>query len=143
MDNIIKLEGVKLIKATHGGRKIWNNRTKRYEVNPDEVVTSLTLAELTEDDYALIAHAFESTPSNFIPKWFKEGKGFCNMTTSFKIPTVEGSTEYSDLTELIESESRLIGSTINIFVDLKNGAVYPSAIRITSFGEEKNPFEGL
>ncbi len=142
-DNII-INEVKLIKATHGGKKVWDNRTKRYIVNPDEIVTALTLAELTNDDYKLIESAYADTIPNFIPKWFKEQSGFMNLTTAFAIPVMDiDGTIYDDITTLINECPTLIGSTISISLDLKKGSVYPKSIKIVEQGEEKNPFEGM
>lgn len=140
----IVLKGVKLIKATHGGNKVWNNRTHRYDVDSENIVTALTLAELTPEHYELLKPAYEGVASNFVPKWFTDADGFINLKSWFEVPVMGTSGEtYSDIVELIESCSTLIGSTVNIAIDIKKGSVYPHSLKITEYGEERNPFENL
>lgn len=142
--NTAIIRNVKLIKATHSGNKVWNNRTRRYEVDNENIVTALTLAELKEEDYTSIKSAYEGVANNFIPKWYTDAEGFMNLKSWYQIPVMDinGAT-YEDITELIESNPCLIGSTVDIAVDIKKGSIYPRSIKIIEYGEERNPFEGM
>ena len=143
MKEMIILNDVTLVKAKRGAKSVWDNRTKRFTYNNDQLETTLSLFSEDEEVYSKLASAYENTHEKFIPRWFKEKEGYINLKSNFEIPVLTTNDEETTLVDLINESPTLIGSKVNISLTLTDGAVYPNAIKIVEDGEVKNPFEGL
>ena len=143
MKEMVILNDVTLVKAKRGGKSVWDNKTKRFTYNNDQLQTTLSLFSEDEDIYSKLASAYEDTHEKFVPRWFKEKEGYINLKSNFDIPVLTTDDEETTLVDLINESPTLIGSKVNISLTLTDGAVYPNAIKIIEEGEVKNPFEGL
>ena len=143
MKEMIILNDVTLVKAKRGGKSVWDNRTKRFTYNNDQLETTLSLFSEDEEVYSKLASAYADTHEKFIPRWFKEKNGYINLKSNFDIPVLDTNNNETTLVDLINESPTLIGSKVNISLTLADGAVYPNAIKIIEEGEVKNPFEGL
>ena len=69
---------------------------------------------------------------------------YVNLKTNYEIPTRYNKQNYPDiLTNDAEFSDRLIGASVKVNINFKQGAFYPSAIVITELGIERNPFDGM
>lgn len=69
---------------------------------------------------------------------------YVNFKSNYNIPTRYNRQNYPDiLTNEVEFSDRLIGASVKVAINFKQGAFYPSAIIITELGEEHNPFDGM
>ena len=143
MKEMIILNNLTLVKAKRVGKSVWDNRTKRFIYNNDQLETTLSLFSEDEEVYSKLASAYENTHEKFVPRWFKEKEGYINLKSNFDIPVLTTNDEETTLVDLINESPTLIGSKVNISLTLADGAVYPNAIKIIEEGEVKNPFEGL
>lgn len=143
MKEMVILNDVTLVKAKRGGKSVWDNRTKRFIYNNDQLETTLSLFSEDEEVYSKLAIAYENTHEKFVPRWFKEKEGYINLKSNYDIPVLTTNDEETTLVDLINESPTLIGSKVNISLTLTDGAVYPNAIKIIEEGEVKNPFEGL
>ena len=143
MKEMVILNDVTLVKAKRGGKSVWDNKTKRFTYNNDQLETTLTLFSEDEEIYSKLASAYEDTHEKFIPRWFKEKNGFINLKSNYDIPVLTTNDEETTLVDLINESPTLIGSKVNISLTLTDGAIYPNAIKIIEDGEVKNPFDGL
>lgn len=127
------LENCTVIRAYKGTTDYSNKVANRLSVKmPDALLT---------DYYAAIGEAFKATKSAFIPSWYKEAKGFCNMTSDFDIPVRLMDGTVLKFEQWVESNN--IGDIIKVKINIKDGAIYPQAIVVTAIGEHVNPFEGM
>lgn len=140
---MVILNDVTLVKAKRGWKSVWDNRTKRFTYNNDQLETTISLFSENEEIYSKLASAYENTHEKFVPRWFKEKEGYINLKSNFDIPVLTTNDEETTLVDLIDESSTLIGSKVNISLTLADGAIYPNAIKIIEEGEVKNPFEGL
>lgn len=143
MKEMVILNNVTLVKAKRGGKSVWDNRTKRFTYNNDQLETTLSLFSEDEEIYSKLASAYEDTHEKFVPRWFKEKNGYINLKSNYDIPVLTTNDEETTLVDLINESPTLIGSKVNISLTLSDGAIYPNAIKIIEDGEVKNPFEGL
>ena len=143
MKEMVILNDVTLVKAKRGWKSVWDNKTKRFTYNNDQLETTLSLFSEDEEVYSKLASAYEDTHEKFIPRWFKEKNGYINLKSNYDIPVLTTNDEETTLIDLINELPTLIGSKVNISLTLADGAVYPNAIKIIEDGEVKNPFEGL
>ena len=143
MKEMVILNDVTLAKAKRGGKSVWDNKSKRFVYNNDQLETTLSLFSEDEEVYSKLSSAYENTHEKFIPRWFKEKEGYINLKSNFDIPVLTTNDEETTLADLINESPTLIGSKVNISLTLADGAIYPNAIKIIEDGEDKNPFEGL
>ena len=143
MKEMVILNDVTLVKAKRGWKSVWDNRTKRFTYNNDQLETTLSLFSEDKEIYSKLASAYEDTNEKFVPRWFKEKEGYINLKSNFDIPVLTTNDEETTLVDLIDESPTLIGSKVNISLTLVDGAIYPNAIKIIEEGEVKNPFEGL
>ena len=143
MKEMIILNDVTLVKAKRGGKSVWDNKTKRFTYNNDQLETTLSLFSENEEIYSKLASAYEDTHEKFVPRWFKEKNGYINLKSNYDIPVLTTNDEETTLVDLINESPTLIGSKVNISLTLADGAIYPNAIKIIEEGEVKNPFDGL
>ena len=143
MKEMVILNDVTLVKAKRGCKSVWDNRTKRFTYNNDQLETTLSLFSEDEEIYSKLSSAYEDTHEKFVPRWFKDKEGYINLKSNFDIPVLTTNDEETTLVDLINESPTLIGSKVNISLTLADGAIYPNAIKIIEDGEVKNPFEGL
>lgn len=95
-----------------------------------------------DDTVKKIKDAFKDSADAFIPKWVKslgtkEQEQYINFKSYYEIPVMDlqGSK--------VENEDVLPNSEVTLKCTIKDGAIYPSAMRVDKKGESYNPFAGL
>lgn len=127
VDNLI-IEGV-VSSAYIGGSKFNETKKNRLAVKSETIpYDSIT--------------AFEGVGNKLTPAWFKEKNGYINLASIYNIPVMDPKNNILTFEEFTNSETA-IGSKIRMSIVQRDGAVYPKAIKILEWGEERDPFEGL
>lgn len=126
----------KLIKA--------NRVAKTFEGKKQKEKTHISLAEvaISDDTMKILKEAFKKSGKKFTPKWINEFEGFVNVSTIYDIPTknlVEGTTHL----DILDVEMPTHNSEVTMSVVVKEGALYPKAIKIYTEGEEYDAFSDL
>lgn len=74
---------------------------------------------------------YKNSGKKMTPKWTLDSD-YVNLNSKFDIPTDGDCKSFEDI---------LHGAKVTIKVSLKDGAIYPTAIRVHENGVEDNPFE--
>lgn len=94
-------------------------------------------------DYTIFT-AFDGSPARYVPGWFKDQKGYINLSSDFDIPVRYKGKKLSfdewvgDATELVPPNS-----IICVRIRQKQGAVYPVAIDIREDGYTEDVWAGF
>lgn len=97
---------------------------------------------LKEDDYKVFEEVFKEVGKKYVPNWFKEQNGemFIKSRYDFGVLTTDGTkTQFSKWVE----SGTTIGSKIRLKVVLKDGIIYPKAIKVIEDGEQKDLFSDM
>lgn len=86
--------------------------------------------------------AFDNSGAKLTPAWFKEQKGYINLSSRFDIPVMSSDGEEMTTQEWLDTK-KAVHSFIKLKVRQKEGAVYPAAIIVVEDGEEADPFAGM
>lgn len=87
-------------------------------------------------------NAFDNSGAKLTPAWFKEQKGYINLSSRFDIPVMNTDGEEMTTQEWLDTK-KAVHSFIKLKVRQKEGAVYPAAIIVVEDGEEADPFAGM
>lgn len=104
----------------------------------------ITLAEvdLSDDKIKELKEAFKDSGKNFTPSWVKDFDGFVNVSTKFELPCIdlEGK-EWVSIEDMIaDTEFSWHGALCALSLNVKEGAVYPQAIKIMGEGIPFDPY---
>lgn len=130
MEKTIVIKGT-LIKA--------KREVKEYRGHKGTEKFNLTLANVEELPVE-ISDAYAESGDKFTPKWVKEFTGFVNLSTKYDVPMVSGNEKYSSIEKAIENGFPFMRAEVGVAVVVKDGAVYPKAVKVYKEGEEYNPF---
>lgn len=86
--------------------------------------------------------AFDNSGAKLTPAWFKDQKGYINLSSKFDIPVMNTDGEEITTEEWLDTK-KAVHSFIKLKVRQKEGAVYPAAIIVVEDGEEADPFAGM
>lgn len=86
--------------------------------------------------------AFDNSGAKLTPAWFKEQKGYINLSSRFDIPVMSSDGEEMTTQEWFDTK-KAVHSFIKLKVRQKEGAVYPAAIIVVEDGEGADPFAGM
>lgn len=122
----------------------FNEKTQSKFDKENKVRFSLKEYEIVggKDSIAKIKDAFTGSADAFIPKWVKslgtkEQEEYINFKSFYEVPVM-------DLKgDKVENVDVLPNSEVTLKCAIKDGAVYPSAMRVDKKGESYNPFAGL
>jgi len=90
---------------------------------------------------AEIEAAFAEVGKKMTPGWVKKFEGYVNLKTEFKLPAEDlESKRYESVEDLIQEGFPYIGADVKVSVNIKEGAVYPNAIKFITEGKAFNPF---
>ena len=128
------------------GNLIKCNRTsKEYKGVKGKEKLYITLADvkLSKEQEATIKEAFKEAGKKFTPKWVSEFEGYVNLSTLYKMPykNILTNEDGQDFEAYIEEGFLWLGSLVEISVNVKEGALYPKAIRVLEEGKEYDPFD--
>ena len=127
-DNILIIRDVKVVRAYFGGTKYNPTEKNHVTIKGDIPYDSIT--------------AFEKSGTKLTPTWYKNRDGYMNLASLFSIPVLTENNQQIEFSDWI-AEYNTVGSTVNVKVIQKDGAVYPVGIQVQEDGEEINPFEGM
>ena len=75
--------------------------------------------------------SFDGMPDGFLPKWYKDEKSeYINFKSKFDITTIMDGEELQSLDGFLKKFGNINGSKAGINVTIKEGAIYPHAIKI-------------
>lgn len=127
---IIKVNGV-LIEAKRA-KKIFNGRENEF------LWVSLAEAEVSEEQLTTLKAAFKDAGNKFTPAWVKDFDGFVNTKSQFDINVIDVNGRKNTLEAMTAERTDIIGSKVTLALAVKNGAVYPYAIKFLEYGEERD-----
>ena len=86
--------------------------------------------------------AYDNVGAKLTPAWFKDKTGYINLASIYNIPVMDPRNMILTFEEFVNNE-KAIGSKIRMSVVQRDGSVYPKAVKVLEWGEERDPFEGL
>lgn len=89
--------------------------------------------------YELIDECYKSSGARLTPSWVKDRNGYVNVSSKYDVPVKLKNGRTTTFAEFVDSPT-VLGSTIKLSLNLKEGAVYPKAIVVIEDGEENDPF---
>ena len=119
----------KVVSAYYGTTKYDDNKKYRLSIYSEVI------------DYTEFT-AFDNSGAKLTPAWFKEQKGYINLSSLFDIPVMNTDGEEMTTQEWLDTK-KAVHSFIKVKVSQKEGAVYPAAIIVVEDGEEADPFAGM
>jgi hypothetical protein len=119
----------KVVSAYYGTTKYDDNKKYRLSIYSEVI------------DYTEFT-AFDNSGAKLTPAWFKEQKGYINLSSLFDIPVMNTDGEEMTTKEWLDTK-KAVHSFIKLKVRQKEGAVYPAAIIVVEDGEEADPFAGM
>ena len=97
--------------------------------------------------FAELKEVFAESGEKFTPDWLKNFEGYVNVSTQFELPAIlfgtdsEGARiETASIENAIENGYAWMGAEVGLSLDLKEGAVYPRALKFYSEGNAINAF---
>lgn len=117
--------------------------TKKDKEDKYRFAIKLNPEDMTDDFYAQFEEVYMNMSDSFTPTWLKERNGYINQasTFDFRIELPDG--RRVDYSEALKTIDNLNGSGGQFKLKLKEGAIYPVAIKLSEFGEEPKLFEGF
>ena len=119
----------KVVSAYYGTTKYDDNKKYRLSIYSEVI------------DYTEFT-AFDNSGAKLTPAWFKEQKGYINLSSLFDIPVMNTDGEEMTTQEWFDTK-KAVHSFIKLKVRQKEGAVYPAAIIVVEDGDEADPFAGM
>lgn len=140
-NNIFYVTGI-LTSAFYGCKSFGNKKTA--EMTHLTIKTDIEkLKKISEEES--VKEIFKN--SSMKPKWVSnpEGtEGYINFHTKYSIPVMVNGRIYDSDAILIDKDvefaNQLIGGQVKLQFVVKEGGVYPKAVKIIKLGEEYNPF---
>ena len=132
----IILRGVTLRRCKYeGGTIVVNGKARNLEIMWRLYITNID----SEEFDSVVARYFDSE-DRYCPKWAKNTHVTeCNLKTRYECPVQINGLEDAKMSDIIGGED----CTCNIKVIVKDGAIYPLAIKVVSNGAYENPFEDM
>lgn len=137
MSNII-ITG-KLIECRRTVKKFNNGHESK-----EKLFISVAEVELTKEQLKTLEDAFKDSGKKFTPAWVADFDGYVNTSTVYELPAIlPTGKQVVSIEDAIEDGFNFLGADVRLSLNVKDGAVYPKAIRFINEGKEVNPFEGL
>lgn len=97
---------------------------------------------LTKDDYSIFDEVFKEVGKKYIPNWFKEQSGemFLKSRYNFKVLTTDE--KEIDFASWVATGTTQ-NSKVRLKVVLKDGIIYPKAIKVIENGEQLDLFSDM
>lgn len=108
----------------------------------ERLYVTLAEVELNDAKKKELAEAFKDSGKNFTPAWVKKFEGYVNLATEYELPCrdLDGK-DHDSIEEFIKDNNfPYMGAEVKCSVNVKDGAVYPSAVVFLSEGKPYNPF---
>lgn len=120
--------------------------------NDESGKTDINIYVGDDFNYSILKDAFAKSNKKYIPKWYTEKNGFVSLHSKYKIPVLDATdpnheiktnTDIYIANHLIDDPWHYHKALIKVVI--KDGAVYPKAIKVFEDLSENdyNPFEGM
>lgn len=114
----------------------------KYNDNKDTTEFKILVDGLTEDDYKSFDEVFKEVGKKYIPNWYKEQNGEMFLKSRYDFGVLTAEETKIKFSEWVESGTT-IGSKVRLKIVLKDGIIYPKAIKIIENGEQKDLFSDM
>ena len=114
----------------------------KFNENKDTTEYKILVDGLSDDDYLALDEVFKDVGKKYIPNWFKEKNGEMFLKSRYDFGVLTTEETKVKFSEWVESGTT-IGSKIRLKVVLKDGIIYPKAIKIIEDGEQKDLFSDM
>ena len=102
---------------------------------------TLKEVELSDEQKKKLLEVFKESGTKFTPSWLKEFEGYASFCTQYDLPYIAlDKSEHKSIEEGIKEGLKWMGADVAISVALKEGALYPNAIKFLSEGTGFDPF---
>lgn len=108
----------------------------------EKLYITLAEVELSKAKKEELANAFKDSGKNFTPAWVKKFEGYVNLATEYELRCrdLDGE-DHDSIEDFIKAANfPYMGAEVKCSINVKDGAVYPSAIVFLSEGKPYNPF---
>ena len=101
----------------------------------------ITLAEVKKLDDEIV-EAFKDSGKTFTPDWVKNFEGFVNLATRYDLPARDLKDRQFDsvLDMFADEQFPWMGAEVGVSCNVKEGAIYPKAIKFYTEGTEFDAF---
>lgn len=108
----------------------------------EKLFISLAEVKLSKDKLAELKEVYKDSGDKFTPEWVKNFDGYVNISTKFELPMVSpDGHKFDSIEDYMTDGNAVIGATVKLSLNLKEGAVYPKAIVMLTEGTPYDPFE--
>ena len=109
--------------------------------SPEKLWISLADVKISDDQMEELKGVFKDSGKAFTPAWVKKFEGYVNVSTQLELPyqDLEGN-QHASIEEGIKDGLAYMKAEVLLSLNLKEGAVYPNAIKFLSEGTPFNPF---
>lgn len=108
----------------------------------EKLFISLAEVKLSKDKIAELKEVYKDSGDKFTPEWVKNFDGYVNISTKFELPMVSpDGHKFDSIEDYMTDGNAVIGATVKLSLNLKEGAVYPKAIVMLTEGTPYDPFE--
>ena len=114
----------------------------KYNKTKDCIEYKILVDGLSENNYSALDEVFKDVGKKYIPNWFKEKNGEMFLKSRYDFGVLTTEETKVKFSEWVESGTT-IGSKIRLKVVLKDGIIYPKAIKIIEDGEQKDLFSNM
>lgn len=114
----------------------------KYNESKDTTEFKILVDGLTDDDYKSFEEVFKEVGKKYVPNWFKEQNGEMFLKSRYDFGVLTTDETKTKFSEWVESGTT-IGSKIRLKVVLKDGVIYPKAIKVIEDGEQKDLFSDM
>lgn len=126
--------------------KIFDVTTKlaycKYNDSKDITEFKILVDGLTKEDYKELDEVFKDVGKKYIPSWFKEQSGEMFLKSRYDFGVLTTDETRTKFSEWVESGTT-VGSKIRLKVVLKDGIIYPKAIKVLEDGEQIDLFADM
>lgn len=137
MANII-IKG-KLIECRRTVKKYNNGHESK-----EKLFISVAEVALTEEQQKIIEDAFKDSGKKFTPAWVADFEGYVNTSTVYELPAIlPTGRQVESIEDAVADGFNFLGADVYLSLNVKDGAVYPKAIKFINEGKEVNPFDGF
>lgn len=114
---------------------------KKGEPSKEKLFITLAEAEISDENMKKLEEAFKDAGKKFTPDWINNFEGYVNVSTQYELPFRNvDKEEFASIEAEISNGLKWLGAEVRLSVNVKEGAVYPSAIVFDSEGSAINAF---
>lgn len=125
----------KLIVCKREKKEFEKGRTK------EGLFVTLKEVELTDVQKQKLLDVFKDSGAKFTPSWLKNFEGYVSLCTQYDLPYIAiDKSEHMSIEKGIAEGLKWMGAEVALSVALKDGAIYPNAVKFITEGQGFDPF---